>query len=130
MSNLLIGVFSDNGQLGRIFPVIRTSYTSDGVTIFCISSTEPIWTKNYRLLKKNLHFKPPDIYYFKVIHSTENDTGKYGCKGTSNGHHFVEYSNLYVGGKYLKGIINIYFPSYMYCYSTPEITKLIFLSFF
>ena len=46
-----------------------------------------------------MHFIKPDIYYFQVLHATEEDTGTYMCLGTSSEHPFMEKSMLYVGGK-------------------------------
>ena len=46
-----------------------------------------------------MHFIKPNIYYFQVLHATEENTGTYICLGKSSILPFMVKSMLYVGGK-------------------------------
>ena len=84
-------------EYGEIIPKLQLAYEGTNPTIFCNSSTEPIWFKNGIEIERN----DKNLLYVSFFGVLEEDSGDYACHGkfADNRRNFTIYSKLLVGGK-------------------------------
>ena len=96
---IVLGVFCHNRY--NIWPIFQNVYVGHTVTIFCNSSTQPIW------LRYNIQLKPDDRIVFssrilKIYDIKLTENGEYYCQGKNfNGKTFKKKSMLFVSSEFV-----------------------------